>query len=193
MKVYIKPNDTAAPNNTPMEFEITVDISPKYSAEEIAAAMYKGFRIPDGAVIPGVKDAVFTDQIIVDYEMFIESVEDLLEEYYGLILFYENKSSDYSNYYSFLAKDKESGKIYFKFRLRLRISNHPAHRSTNSQKHKKEETTSDKYKDLTKGISRDPRPYTKSIVVNDEIYDSYETAFVDIDAQIAQWVEVMRK
>lgn len=193
MKRYIRSSDSVGHSSTPMEYDIDVIIVPKYSDGEIAAAMHKGITIPDGDVIPGIKDAIITDKIEVDYNAFIESLEDLLTEYYGLELFYEGKSEYYSHYYFFLAKDKESGRIYFKFKLRLRISNHPAHRSPASQAHKKEETMTEKYKELTKDISKDPRPYTKEIVVNDQTYDSYEAAFVDIDEQISEWIDVMKR
>lgn len=180
-------------NKIPMEFDIEVNIIPKYTTDEIKSAMYKGFEIPDGEVISGIKNAIITDQIEADYNAFIESVEDLLMEYYGLELFYENVSPDYSHYYSFLAKDKATGEVYFRFRLRFRISNHPAHKSGASQKHKREETKTDRYKELTKDISKDPRPYSKSITVNKELYSSYEAAFIDIDKQVEEWVTTMKK
>lgn len=190
MKRYIK---SSAMDILPIEFDINVGIIPKYTTEEVKSAVYKGFEIPDGEVISGLKSAIITNQIESDYNMFIESVEDLLQEYYGLELFYENSSPDYSHYYSFLAKDKETGKIYFRFRLRLRISNHPAHRSEASQKHKREETKTERYKELTKDISKDPRPYSKNITVNKETYESYEDAFIDIDNQVEEWMTKMKK
>lgn len=193
MKIYVNSSDLSALTYAPLSFEITVNIAPKYNTGEIAAATHKGIEIPDGEVISGLKNAIITDQIENDYNTFIESVEDLLTEYYGLILIYQSKSANYSHYYSFLAKDKESGKVYFRFRLRLRISNHPAVRSKASQKHKSEETNTEKYKELTQRIAKDPRPYTKSIVVNKEIYNSYEEAFVDIDEQVSNWIEIMMK
>ena len=190
MKRYIKSTQM---NPEPMEFDIDITIIPKYTTEEIKSAMYKGFEIPDGEVISGIKGAIITDQIESDYNAFIESVEDLLKEYYNLKLFYENSSPDYSHYYSFLAQNKVTNEVYFKFRLRLRISNHDPHRSKQSQQHKKEETQTEEYKRLTKDISKDPKPYTKNIVVNKEIYDSYEDAFIDIDEKVEGWIEKMKK
>lgn len=179
--------------NKPLVFDVSVMIVPKYTIDEIAAASYKGFNIPDGEVISGIKGAIIAGQIENDYEAFIQSLEDLLTEYYGLILTYASKSEDHSHYYNFLAKDPKTGNVLFRFRLRLRISNHPAHRSKESQIHKQEEENTDRYKELTKDITKDPRPYVKYITVNKEIYDTYELAFIDIDRQVAEWVSVMQR
>lgn len=193
MKRFIRSNYSLPKGTDIMSFDIVIDIIPKYTTEEVKAAMYKGFEIPDGEVISGIKGAIITDQILSDYNAFIESVEDLLMEYYGLKVFYTNQSDGHSQYYSFFAKDKNTGKIYFKFKLRLRISNHDPHRSKESQAHKKEDTKTDDYKKLMKGIKKDPRPYTQSIVANKEKYDSYETAFIEIDKNIEHWIDVMTK
>lgn len=193
MKRYIRSNHSGKQDIQPIEFEICVDIIPKYTTQEVMAAMYKGYNIPDGEVISGLRSAIITDKIEIDYEAFIESLEDLLTEYYGLELFYKNRSDDYSHYYSFLAKDKDSGKIYFKLRLRLRISNHDPHRSDASQKHKKEETETERYKELTKDAAKDPKPYTKVITVNKEQFSNYEEAFIALDNEIAKWVEIMKR
>ena len=190
MYKYIKCTES---NNSIMEFDINVDIVPKYTDEEIESSIYKGFTIPDGEVIPETKCDRFSDEIEADYAAFVESVEDLLTEYYGFELYYENKQGQHSKYFSFLAKEKETGKIYLKFRLRLRVSNHDAHRTDASQSHKKEETETEKYKELTKNAPRVPRPYTKNILVNSTMFNSYEEAFIDVDEKIEKWIEVMKK
>lgn len=187
---YIK---SAQASSNPIEFEINVNIALGYVGEEVAAATYKGFEIPDGEVIPGDKDAIFTDQIIADYEAFIESVEDLLTEYYDLELLYEGESSDYSHYYSFLAKDKNTGKLYFKFRLRLRVSNHHSHRSKESQRHKREETQTDAHKKLITDAGKKPKAYTKNIIVNNKEYETYEAAFIAIDRKVEKWIKIMKQ
>lgn len=191
MEENLKSNYFAQPEDDTVDFDIIIDILPKYTTEEVKAAMYKGFEIPDGEVISGIKSAIITDQIEADYHAFIESVEDLLTEYYGLELSYTNQSPDQSNYYAFFAKDKNTGKMYFKFILELRISDHDPQKSKASQAHKKEDTETEKYKELTKDISKDPRPYSKIITVNSETYDSYETAFIDIDKNVERYTEVM--
>lgn len=185
--------NSAQTGSNPLEFEIIVNIVSGQVSKEVAAATYKGFEIPDGEVIPGDKDAILTDQIIADYEAFIESVEDLLTEYYGLELLYQGNSPDYSHYFSFLAKDKDTGKLYFKFRLRLRVSNHDSHRSKESQRHKKEETQTDAHKKLITDAGKKPKAYTKNVIVNNKECDTYEEAFIDIDEKVEQWIKIMKQ
>lgn len=183
-------SDYSAESDIPaIEFEICIEILPKYTTQEVKAAMYKRNNIPDDEVISELRSAIITNKIEVDYASFIESLEDLLTEYYGLELVYEDEYQDYSYYYSFIAKEKESGKLFFKFTLRLRISNHSAYRSDASQAHKTEDIQTARYKELIRDISNGSRSYTQNIVVNTETYRSYEAAFVDIDDQVDRFMK----
>lgn len=161
-----------------------------YQDFEILSASYKGLYIPDGEVIPGDKDAIISEQLLADYEDFVESVEDLLIDNYGLELTYFDNSENNSYYYNFLAKDA-SGSIVLKFRLRLRISNHKAHRTKEQQKHKKEEVKSPELLKFTHGKSL--IPYAKTIIVNNKTYNSYLDAIEDIDDQVQVWIKNMTK
>ena len=176
-------------DNSIMEFDINVEIIPKYTAEEMKSAMNNRGEPPDVEVISGLKAAIITYKIEPDYEAFIESVEDLLTEYYGLELFYMHKPDGHSKYYSFLAKDKTSSKVYFEFRLRLDILNHPANRTGAFQKHNIEAADTERNMELTEDVSKDPRPYSIRVTVNNAQFDSYETAFVDTDEKIMKWIE----
>lgn len=161
-------------NNIPKNFNIEVEIIPKYSTEEMKAAMKKSNWTTDD-VICGIRKAVFTYQIKVDYEAFIESLQDLMTEYYGFIVTAVSESGQSPYDYSISAADKNN-EICYIFRLNLRISEN------------KESMFQSKGKcdELIKDISKDPRPYTKIITINNENYDSYEKAFVDIVEQIEE-------
>lgn len=169
------------------DFDIDVEVRP-YSKYVAASEMY-GIPIPDGDLMPETKDELPTDQMIADYEDFIEAIEDLLQDHYGLILVYKSKSEDYSKYYNFLACDKD-GVVLFRFRLRLRVSTHDAHRTKQSQKHKKEEEHSEKLLELLDGRPL-PKAYPKTVIVNRKTFTSYEEAFVTIDNDVKRWINVM--
>lgn len=160
-------------------------------APYIAASELHGIHIPDGELMSGIRGDIPSEQMVADYEDFIEAVEDLLQDYYGLILVYKSKSVDYSKYYNFLACD-ESGNALFRIRLRLRISNHNPRRSKESQKHKKEEKESEKLLNLLNGRPM-PKAYPKSIIVNSTEFNSYEEAFKYIDSEVVRWIDVMTK
>ena len=168
------------------EFTVDVVLTETF---DIAAATYKGFTIPEGPVIDGAKGRNLSSQMIEDYESFITSVEDLCIEYYALELVYVNFSKDYSNYYTFLAKDS-TGNIVLKFNLRLRISTHNPHRTKEQQKHRSEENQSTELLKFTKG--KKLRPLTKSITVNSERFNSYIEAYQYIDSEIENYLKTMR-
>ena len=183
MKKYMK----CSKQDQIKEFDIVIQA---YQDFEILSANYKGLYIPEGELIPGEKDVVISEQLLADYEDFVDSVEDLLIDNYGLELTYFDTSENNSYYYNFLAKDN-SGKAILKFRLRLRISNHKAHRTKEQQQHKKEETKSPELLKFTHGKSL--IPYAKTIIVNNTSYNSYLDAIEDIDEQVQEWVKKLTK
>ena len=168
------------------KFDVVIQV---FQDLEILSATYKGLYIPEGEVIPGDKNAIISEQVLADYDDFIESIEDLLIDNYNLELTYFNDSDDHSYYYNFLAKDG-SGEVILKFRLRLRISNHKAHRNKAQQSHKKDELNSPELLKFTHGKSL--IPYAKQIMINNKIYDSYMDAIEDIDDQVNGWVKKMK-
>lgn len=148
--------------------------------------------LPSGPVISKDRNRI-TQRMIDDFESFMDNIEWLCEETYGLIGTYKNVSEDHSHYYNYLAAD-EDGNIIVKFRLRLRISNHKAKRTEQQQRNKKEETESARLKELlTDEQIKKLRSYAKLITVNDEEYSSYEDAFDDIDNIVGDAVEVMTR
>ena len=184
--------------NIPVEFNITVysdsEILHDYKYDELSASTKDDIRnsLPKGPVISKERNRI-TQRMIDDFESFVERIEDTCEEVYDLVGTYTNESDDLSHYYNYLVKD-EFGTIIAKFRLRIRISNHPAKRTQQQQKNKKDELNSEKLHELlTEQQISKIRPYPILIVVNDEIFKNYEDAFDDIDARLQRAIEVVRK
>ena len=157
---------------------------------EISASDTSMFTLPSGQIISRDRTRI-TQQMIDDFDSFMDDVETLCEVNYGLIGVYKNVSNDHSYYYNYLAKD-ENENIIVKFRFRLRISNHEAHRSKQQQQNKKAELQSEKLNELlTEQQIRKLRSYTTTITINDEEYASYREAFDDIDRAVERAVEIM--
>lgn len=176
--------------NLPIQFDMIVDVVFEDDSY-VAASTYKGLYVPDGDIISGDKDAELPPEVVADYNAFIVSVEDLCIDYYGLELTYLNFSDDLSNYYNFLAKD-EYGNPILKFRLRLRVSNHPAHRTKLQQQNKKAEESSEELLRFTHG--KKLKKYSVDFVVNDKTkYESYMDAFVALDNLISRAIEVITR
>lgn len=176
MKTYVK---SAKVTTIPMHFDIEVEIEyfdTQAQGIQVTASEYKGFQIPDGPLLSGVPGAVIDSQALIDYEDFIESVTDLITDYYDLDIYYKNTSPDHSNYFGMLAKNAK-GEIILDFDFTLRVSNHDPHRSAQSQQHKKERKAA--LNKITK--NKKTKPITHSIIVNSEIYDTYIEAYADID------------
>lgn len=127
-----------------------------------------------------------SDQEIADYESFVDTIEDLLTEYYDFEVIYSNSSNYLSHYYVLLAKD-DKGNVIFKFRLKLRVSNHQAKRTSNQKKRKAEERQAiEKY---LKG--KKVRPINKDIIINNTKYKSYYDAYKYIDDEIQETITKM--
>lgn len=193
MKRYIKTSNQSVPE---ILIEVTTDHPIFYlgdlDGDHIAATVdLSKYDLPNRPVISKDKNKV-TQWMIDDFDGFVEDVELLCEEDYGLILVYQNESDDNSHYYSYLATD-EHGNVIVKLRLRLRISNHRPKRSKAQKSHKKEELQSEKLHELLdENQILKLNNYTKVIVVNDEVYDSYREAFERVNDILAHAVEVMK-
>lgn len=194
MKRHIKSSNQVVPE---IFIEVTADHPilhvTHFDDDHVAATVdLSKYDLPDRPVISKDRNKV-TQWMIDDFDGFVEDVELLCEEDYGLMLIYQNESNDNSHYYSYLATD-EDGTVIAKLRLRLRISNHRPKRSKAQESHKKEELQSEKLHEL---LDEDQilklRNYTKVIVVNNEIYDSYSEAFERVNDVIAHAVEVMKR
>lgn len=159
---------------------------------EIAASDISRFKLPEGPVISDNREEL-TQQMIDDFEAFMDDVEILCEENYGLIGTYKNISNDHSHYYNYLAKD-ENGNIIVRFRLRLRASNHLPKRTKQQQQNKKAELQSEKLRSLLDDSQiKKLRPHTLIITINDKRVPSYQAAFEQIDEVIGHAVEIMTR
>lgn len=175
-------------NDLPILFNIEITYSPDIATVfPVAAASYGKYNLPNGPVIPGDKGIKLDPQEEADYYAFIENIEDLLEDS-GLQIIYKENSTNYSKYYSCLAND-DKGNSLFKFRLRLRISNHEPHR-TNRQRANKaaEKKAVEPYLN-----GKHPSTLTKIIVVNNQKYSTYLDAFMYIYDEVNRWLEIMRR
>lgn len=185
MKILRKQNTI----NVPYEFNIIIDIDFDETDTDIAAAEYKGVKnIPEGELFPSELDAYVSPRMKEDYESFVKSIEELLTDYYGLHIYYKNESEYLSNYFGMVAKDDE-GNMIFNFKFILRVANHDAHRSKALHHNKKEEKSA--LLKLTKG--KKLKPIVKSVTVNQDTYDSYLEAYVEIDKIIEEAVAIMKR
>lgn len=175
---------------TSVEFNIEYILYPldESGTSNVAAATYKGYNLPDGPLLPADKRGSVMMQQEIDYECFIEDIEDFLTDNCELKLIYKNKSDDYSRYYSFLAQDDE-GNTLFKYRLRLRVSNHKAHSTKQQKVNKAKEEQA--VKPHLKG--KKPIKYVQEIIVNDQTFESYLDAFVYICDECERWLKIMKR
>lgn len=181
MKKYVQ----STSNTMAMLFTVDVIYSLKEDTSAIAASAYTG---PRGPVISGDKNAEIDAQEEADYWAFIETIEDLLEEHHELKLVYKSQSEDFSKYYSFLAQDA-LGNTLFKFRLRLRISNHVSH----STKRQKANKAAERKAVAPYLNGKKPETLTKIVVVNNNKYNDYLDAYMYIREEVARWIKIMQR
>lgn len=171
----------------PIHFDIVVEFSLVQQAA-VVAAEYKGFWVTDAPVIPNLPKELIDSQTFQDFEDFMESVTKLITDYYKLHIYYKNTSPDHAHYFGLLAKD-DNNNIIIDFDFTLRIANHKAHRTPESEHNKQAQEKA--LKKTTKG--NPTKPMTKTIIVNNEYYDKYLDAFIDIDETIDDHVQKMKK
>ena len=185
--------------NLPIEFDIVVTYFPEVISDNtyVAAGEFMGYHLPDGPLLPGDKNAVISEQDQSNYNAFIETLEDFLTDTHNLELVYNDNPTDYSHYYSFFAKD-DNGKVLFKFKIRLRISNHDPHRTDEQRANKAKEkkvvdTWMQNHPDYN-GKTK-PTPLTYIINVNDRnpAFTDYTEAFIYIYNEVNRWLEIMRR
>lgn len=192
MKIYAKKLDSI-----PLEFNVIVDIDSSLiygflDANIEGSIDLSDFNLPEGPVISKDRKRI-TQQMINDFECFVDDVETLCELNYGLEVTYTNISPDHSHYYNFLAKDAD-GNIIARFRFRLRISNHKAHRTKQQTQNKKSEINSPRLHELlTEEQISKLRVRSEDIVINDDYFDNYTEAFEYVDSVIRRSVEVITR
>lgn len=165
--------------------EVIVDIVEKEPGG-LVATTYKGTEIPYSEPLPSDKKALIDSQALEDYHSFIKSVEELLADYYSLEIYYKNNSETNSSYFGTLAKDRNNN-LVLNFDFTLRVSTHPAKRTSESQNNKKERKKA--LLEVTEG--KKTKPITRSILVNNEQFVSYLDAFKYIDSEVGEIVDTM--
>ena len=123
-------------------------------------------NLPNGEVISKHMNRI-TDEMVTDFEDFMEAVEIFCEENCELFGVYRNISDDHSHYYNYLATDGNDN-IIVDFKLILRISNHRASRTENDSEVLNDNLTVDEIKKL--------KTIPKDFIVNDEKFNSYVEA-----------------
>lgn len=171
-----------------LSFDIEVGVEWEKDDEAVAAATYKGAEVPEGPLLPWEKDALIDSQLLADYHAFIDSVEDLIVDYYDLHVYYKNNSDDNSFYFGLLAKNSD-GSLVLDFDFRLRISNHDQHRSPQSQYNKKLQDKA--LLEVTDG--KKLKPLRAYIVVNDKECKSYMEAYDKVDSAIEDAMEKLTR
>lgn len=170
--------------------EVTFNVELTSSAEsEVAAAIYKGYEIPEGELPPADKKIVMNSQVYQEYLSFIEVIEDMISDY-NLNIYYKHNSENNSFYRSGLAKD-DKGNNLIDFTIRIRVSTHTAHRTKESQNNKKKEKAELAKLAGTKRVT----PLPINVVVNDQSEDfrSYLDAIVYFSNQLEHAYEIMTR
>lgn len=184
MKRYIHSSTTEEPVTETIRIVVDVDFS---LIKEVAASR-RGVKLPTGKLLPAEKDALIDSQVLADYHAFIETVRDLIADYYNLHIYYKNSSDDNSFYFGFLAKNSD-GSFLLDFEATIRISNHDPHGTPQADHAKKEQN--EELMKLTDGVR--PRPWRKNIIVNDREFSSYEEAYDQVDSIVQRAVQVLEK
>lgn len=172
MKRYIKCTE----ENSIVKIAVIVEIEIPTSPTQVAAGTRTGQELPKGELLPSEKDVLISSQALEDYHSFIESVEDLISDYYGLDIYYKNDLPDNSWYFGFIAKNSD-GTPVIDFEATIRVSNHPSHRSPESQANKQKQKAA--LKEYVGDIKL--KPIRKTILVNKDQFASYEEAYDAVD------------
>lgn len=186
MKRYIRSTTNAV---TKIEVIFNIEVMLSAAENQVVAATYKGIEIPEGELPPADKDAIWNSQVYQNYLSFIDSVEEILQDY-DLNIYYKNDSPDRSFYWSALAKN-DDGSNLLDFTTRLRVATHPAHRTKESEHNKKLEKA--ELKKISKG--KRVAPLNITVIVNNESteFTSYLDVIEYIDKEIEHAVEIMTR
>lgn len=165
MKRYIRENIDI------LKLQVIVEVEFSEDSKSIAAS-YDSERFKDSELPPAAKDALIDSQVLADYHAFVETLEDLITDYFGLQIYYKNDSPYNSFYFGVLAVDDE-GNYILDCEAAIRISTHDTHRTPESEKHKVDQKN--ELKKLTKG--KRLQPVRRNIIINDHEFENYDEAY----------------
>ncbi len=171
-----------------IKISVIVEVEMRLKDDPVAAATFDHKELPQGQLLPSEKDAVIDSQVLEDYHAFIESIEDLITDYYDLHIYYKNSSPDNSFYFGMIAKDADNIPI-IDFEACIRISNHAASRSPQSQHNKKL---------MKEALRREVgnaklKPIRKRIIVNRDEFADYDAAYSAVDELIENVTSKLKK
>lgn len=181
MKRYIKEN------NNLFRLRVVVEVEFLSEAESVAAS-YDSERFNNSELPPAAKDALIDSQVLADYHAFVETLEDVMTDYFGLELYYKNDSPYNSFYYGALAVNDE-GDYILDCEATIRISTHDPHRTSESEKEKAKQKA--KLNEIAKG--KRLQPVRKNIVINDKEFSNYEDAYEFAFSQIERAASVLNR
>lgn len=181
MKRYVKENSEL------FDLKVIVEIGFVSEAEPVAASYYpEKFR--DSELPPAAKDALIDSQVLADYHAFVETLEDVMTDYFGLELYYKNDSPYNSFYYGALAVNNE-GDYILDCEATIRISTHDPHRTPESEREKAKQKA--KLKEITNGARL--QPVRKNIVINDNEFSNYDDAYEFAFSQVERAATVLNR
>ena len=165
------------------KLQIIVEVEFVNETESVAAA-YELENLRNSKSPPVAKDALIDSQVLADYHAFVETIEDLITDYFGLDIYYKNDSP----YFGALAVDS-TGKYILDCEAVIRISTHDPHRTPESVKEKVKQQ--DKLKGITNGAKL--QPVRKNIIINDESFSNYDEAYEFVFPIIERAAEVLNR
>lgn len=183
MKRYINSKETTTP-----KLNIVVEVEFLNSNESVSAAKFNPENFKDSKLPPAAKDALIDTQVLADFHAFVETLEDLLKDYFELSLYYKNDSPYNSFYFGALAVD-DNGNYIIDCEATIRVSTHTAHRTSESQREKALQ------KAKLKSLIGDKRmePVRRSIIINDIEFDNYEDAYTEAFEKIKSAANVLNR
>lgn len=188
MKRYLRSDSSIS-----SPISLVVEVVFGYSEDNTRVAASKGVvpdSVPKTQLPHVVKGVPLGLQAKADYDSFVTSVVELMEDYYDLHIYYKNTSPDESHYYACLAKDA-SKELVLDFKVKIRIATHAAHESKQADYNKARETEATK--EVAKG--KKLKPLYIQLICNDENEDvsTYDEAYLWIDDQLDRKVEIMKR
>jgi hypothetical protein len=176
MKIYIK---SSIPSDAP-SITIDIDVHLEPVVNNVAAAFSN--------IKPVYDDSMEIDeQALADYDNFIEELLGELEyNDFKLLRASESKSSVTSRYYT-LANEEQVKANDIKYIVFLRVSEHHEMLDEDQKAWVREQRKKDLDKFKLPKTKKKQRFKVREVLVNNEIYPSYDAAMKDIIIKIQEW------
>lgn len=129
-------------------------------------------------------NGVYSSTALTEYESFLISALDVFDDHDFEVI--QEKDSPYSqSYYAAFVKKDQIEKADYKYILFVRLSDHPNNKATYKGKQAYYRDLADKLKQPTSKTKQLWK--LKEIVVNNETFDSYDAALLEIDKLLRQY------